>query len=121
MTEPQPMKDAAGAEFMMPPQMPEGVMCPPLPVQSNVMLTEPDANGDIFVVLSFGETTGTVSGSIRMPWQVAARFGMSVAQQLAQIQQLAAAHARPRLLRPGVDFPPGPIPPLGPNGGHPRG
>src|ERR1044072_6317405 len=87
--------DPAGV-VLMPHGVGEGEATLPFAVSAGVGLTPPDAKGRRFDTLQISD--GTVTFTLRMPWQNAAAFGMGIAQGLAQIQQKAEQEAGPALL-----------------------
>jgi hypothetical protein len=95
--------------------MPEGQMPPPYAVNASVGLTS-DAAGTRWALLTFSD--GTMTMSLRIPWQNAPAFGHGVAQGLIAVHQQAQQEAGPqlitpnggggRLIVPGGPFPAGP-------------
>ena len=83
---------------VVPPQMPPGEELPPVPVAAAVGLTQPDAKGRRWAVLELRD--GTVSMTVRIPWQAAEQFGMGIAQGLAAMQAKAASEQHQGLIVP---------------------
>lgn len=95
------------------PQAP-GVTPPAAPMIAQAGLTEPDGNGHQWILLMLGD--GTVSITLRMPWQTSIGFGQAIANMLTQLAAQANAKAGPSLIVP----PPGTqLPDLGINGRNP--
>lgn len=123
MSEPEPefreaqtLREPTGAVFLMPPAVAEGELTPTMPLQANVGLTPADTAGNQWMTLQYSD--GTISVSLRLPWQSAIQFSVAIAQQVQAHAQQAQAHAGPTLLIPGRNFPPGMPPAPPPNGGR---
>jgi hypothetical protein len=76
----------------------DGMNPPCGPVTIRGGLTDPDAAGHQWALLEIID--GTMTTSLRVPWQNADQLGMGIAQILAQVKAQAAAKAGPQLIVP---------------------
>ncbi len=85
----------------------------PFAVSAGVGLTAPDAKGRRYATLQVSD--GTVTMTLRLPWQNADQFGAGIAQGLATVAARAQAEQGPSLIVPnqngGLLVPGGPVPP----------
>lgn len=82
----------------------DGTIRPCEPPNINLAMTEPDANGHQWMLITFFD--GTMSTTTRMPWQVAPNILAQAAQYAAQLAQKAQVQEGPKLVVPpaGVDL-----------------
>lgn len=88
--------DAAGMHLIRPQPSQEGAMVPPMDVTASVGLTQKDTAGRQWAILRF--TDGTMTLDFRIPWQIAANYGVAIAQGLAAMQNKARSEEHSGLI-----------------------
>jgi hypothetical protein len=94
----QPGQPPPAWAMSVPPPPLEGTHPPASGLSIQGGLTPPDAAGHQWVLLTIGD--GTVTTTLRIPWQVAAGFGATIAAGMQNLVQEAQAKAGPSLIVP---------------------
>jgi hypothetical protein len=86
------------------PPLPDGVVPPVEAAAAAVQLTDPDADGHRWIVFQLAD--GTMSASLRMPWQAAPGFLAACANRAVELAAQAQAEAGPQIVVPpaGLDL-----------------
>ncbi len=104
--------DPAGL-VLLPHGVADGEALLPFAVSAGVGLTPPDKAGRRYATLQISD--GTLSVTLRLPWQNADQFGAGIAQGLAAVKARAEAEQGPSLIVPNGAgrflVPNGPVPP----------
>jgi hypothetical protein len=82
-TEPLRAQVAENGLVVLPPAVGEGEAPLPYGVDVNLNVTQPDAKGNQWVVMTI--TDGTVTASARIPFEVAEVIGIGIAQGMQQV------------------------------------